>query len=127
VVLEDRKALLVEDEPMIADLLREMLVELGCGSISLESTLSGGLHYLESHTPDVAILDIHLGTELSGPIAARLRELKVPFVVSSGFPLHELSERKFDTIFLSLPYSLDTLEAALVSVLRHKARGDREH
>ena len=102
---------------MIADLLREMLEELGCDDVAVAYTLTDGLDHLERGHPDVAILDIHLGTDLVEPIADRLRGAQTPFIYSSGFHEHELRKGAFRGIFLSLPYTLYELERALSAAL----------
>ena len=78
-----RSILIVEDEPLIAMMLEDFLDSLGhkvrgtCDSVrcALDEVEKGGF--------DLAILDVNLKGENVWPVASRLREKKVPFVIAN--------------------------------------------
>lgn len=78
-------ALLVEDNIIIALEAEQLLIDLGAESVIVASTVDEAFRLLASQTPSFALLDINLGSEVSWPIAARLRELGVPFIFASGY------------------------------------------
>ncbi len=55
------KILVVEDDPLIAEDLRGYLIEFGHHVIGPASSMAGAQRLVKRETPDVAILDIHLG------------------------------------------------------------------
>lgn len=83
--LEGLRVLVVEDEPVVAMCLEDMLEALGCATIGPASRLAEGLALAEAGGFDTAILDINLGGERSTPIAQALRARGVPFAFASGY------------------------------------------
>lgn len=79
------RVLVVEDEPIVAMCLEDMLEALGCITIGPVSRLADGLALAEAGALDVAILDINLGGERSTPIAEILRRRGTPFAFASGY------------------------------------------
>ena len=82
---ESLRVLVVEDEPVVAMCLEDILDALGCIPIGPASRLSEGLALAESETLDAAILDINLAGERSTPIAEALQVRGVPFAFASGY------------------------------------------
>jgi len=82
---EGLRVLVVEDEPVVAMYLEDLLDALGCVIIGPASRLADGLELAEQGLFDVAILDINLGGERSTPIAEALRARGLPFAFASGY------------------------------------------
>lgn len=76
--------LIVEDDPFIALDLQDAMEDAGYSVLGPVATVKHGLSTIDTHTPDVAILDYNLGTETSAKIAQRLTEIGVPYVFASG-------------------------------------------
>jgi DNA-binding response OmpR family regulator len=76
--------LLVEDEALIALALMDDLETAGYGVAGPFHRSSDTLDWLQRHTPDVAIIDIHLRDGSSVDLARVLRDRDVPFIVFSG-------------------------------------------
>lgn len=76
--------LIVEDDPFIALDLQDAMEDAGYVVLGPVATVKHGLSALETHTPDVAILDYNLGHETSAAIARRLTDMGVPYVFASG-------------------------------------------
>ena len=79
------RVLVVEDEPVVAMCLEDILDALGCIPVGPASRLSEGLALAENEALDAAILDINLAGERSTPIAEALRARGVPFAFASGY------------------------------------------
>ncbi|MBC9030907.1 response regulator [Sphingomonas sp. JC676] len=79
------RVLVVEDEPVVAMCLEDILDALGCVPVGPAGRLSEGLALAENEALDAAILDINLAGERSTPIAEALRARGVPFAFASGY------------------------------------------
>ena len=78
------RVLVLDDEPMILIDIECALEDEGALFVGAR-TVREALNYVEQHVPDVAILDVNLGRgETCAPVAERLRELGVPFVLFTG-------------------------------------------
>lgn len=81
--------MIVEDEPMVAFLVAELLEEHGYMPSDVFPTNSAAIAWLEKNRPDAAILDLGLRDGRSNRTAAHLTQARVPFVVVSGFDRSE--------------------------------------
>jgi len=79
------RILVVEDEPVVAMCLEDILEALGCIIVGPASRLAEGLALAEEGAIDAAILDINLGGERSTGIAESLRAQSIPFAFASGY------------------------------------------
>jgi CheY-like chemotaxis protein len=83
--LAGRKVLVVEDEPLIAMMIEDMLDDLGCTLVGSAANLQQALSIAEAEAIDVALLDMNLNGISSTPIADRLAARQVPFVFATGY------------------------------------------
>lgn len=83
--LSGTRVLVIEDEAIIAMMAEDMLAELGCEVAAIETTLTGALERAGSGDFDVALLDMNLNGDDSGPVAERLRGANRPFVFTTGY------------------------------------------
>jgi CheY-like chemotaxis protein len=79
------RALLVEDNLIIALDAEEMLLRLGASSVEVASSVRDALAIIDREAPDFAVLDVNLTGETSFPIAERLQKAKVPYVFATGY------------------------------------------
>lgn len=82
--LMGRSVLLVEDEVMIAWDIEQTLTAAGMRVLGPASSVGRALRLIEEERPDAAILDLNLRGELVTPVARRLREMGVPFVLATA-------------------------------------------
>jgi CheY-like chemotaxis protein len=108
------RVLVVEDEPVVAMCLEDILEELGCVTIGPASRLAEGLELAERGALDAAILDINLFGERSTPIAEALRARGVPFVFASGYGS---PPEGFGAAMIGKPYRAAEIDAALRGLL----------
>lgn len=79
------QVLVVEDELLIA-MDVEMLLDLnGHEVLGPASTIDAALRLMEDTRPDVALLDANLGGRSVVPLARRLRDMEIPFVMASAY------------------------------------------
>jgi CheY-like chemotaxis protein len=83
--LEGLRVLVVEDEPVVAMCLEDILCGLGCVPVGPASRVAEGLALAEAGGIDIAILDINLGGDRSTSIAESLRSQSIPFAFASGY------------------------------------------
>lgn len=77
--------LIVEDEALIALDIEMMVEDHGYGVLGPVSSVDKALKLLETQKPDVGLLDANLNGETIAPVARRLRDLQVPFVLISAY------------------------------------------
>jgi DNA-binding response OmpR family regulator len=109
--------LIVEDEPLVAELLEDMLREAGYEIAACVGALDKALAALETVTCDFAILDINLRGKSTEPVAALLRARGVPFLFVSGYGNTQLSEKFLDAPLLAKPFRDEQLIRAIQSVV----------
>lgn len=111
------QVLVVEDEPMVAMVLEDMLADLGCTLAGSAATLSEALTAIAGGVEvDAAILDVNLGGQKIFPVADILAERGVPFVFSTGFGPSDLVERYPGHPLLHKPYRPEELAQVLVEI-----------
>jgi len=67
------RALVVEDETIIALLVEDMLKELGFNEVVKASSVPQAIAALETAPPDIVILDVNLAGVQAYPVAERLQ------------------------------------------------------
>lgn len=83
--LSGTRVLIVEDEAIIAMMAEDMLADLGCDVAAIETTLAGALERAGVGGFDVALLDMNLNGDDSGPVAQKLHQTETPFVFTTGY------------------------------------------
>lgn len=80
-----KKILIVEDEFIIADVLRDMLQNTGYEVCGIADTVEEALELIEREKPGFVLLDIFLKGKLSGiDLAHQLTEKNIPFIYLSA-------------------------------------------
>lgn len=83
--LEGKRILILEDEPLIAMVLEDILDELGCLVVGPASDIAEAETLARDAPVDAAILDVHVGDRTSHSVAELLQARSIPFLVASGF------------------------------------------
>lgn len=81
------RALVCEDDALLALDLRHQLDELGYEVIGPFASQWAALRALRSQTPDVAVIDVELADGACTRLAGLLREADVPTIVISGLSI----------------------------------------
>jgi CheY-like chemotaxis protein len=117
-----RRVLLVEDEPIVAWLLKDMLVDLGCSVIGPAADVNQALAMIDAEPIDVAVLDVNLRGQMSYPVADVLVARGVPFVFSTGYDKDRLLEGYRTIPTLQKPFHRSDLGDTLAKLLASKER-----
>jgi light-regulated signal transduction histidine kinase (bacteriophytochrome)/CheY-like chemotaxis protein len=113
-LLKDQEVLVVDDNFVIAMNASDALERLGPRKVHLAGGVEEGLKLLKAQTVDFAVLDIDLGGESSEPIAQRLTEMGVPFILASGYSAKDDLGASFTGHpVLTKPYSNENLASAI--------------
>jgi CheY-like chemotaxis protein len=116
-----RSILIVEDEPLIAMMLEDFLDSLGHQVVGTAETVQEALAKVEEGGFDVAIIDVHLKGEHVWPVADRLTERGIPFILATGGHISPPPAEHADAPVLAKPYTLDAVEPALDAACGAKA------
>jgi two-component SAPR family response regulator len=108
--------LVVEDELAIADDIAEIIVRAGGKVLGPVPTVSSALQLIERECPDLATLDSNLRVESAVSIALRLQDLKVPFVVVTGYSNGALPKQLQGVPNIVKPYEPETVVEALAEL-----------
>ena len=112
-----KKILLVEDEPLISMMLEDFLDILDREAAGSADCCAAALALLDKGGIDAAILDVNLrGGETSWPIAERLRDLGIPFILATGGSDDMIDPAFRDRPVLSKPFTLESVEQALAAI-----------
>jgi DNA-binding response OmpR family regulator len=117
-----RSILVIEDDPLVAMDLEVVLNASGYRVIGPGETTEEALKLLHEETPDVAVLDLNLGTEMSFPLFDYLERIGVPFVVLSGHSRNMVPARHIHSSFVQKPYAPRAL-LQVISTLLDKGDG----
>lgn len=110
-------ALLVEDNPMIAMDIEDILLAHGIEKVRLATTLEDADHHL-TETIDLAVLDFTLGSDTTENLALRMQELGIPFLFVSGFAEKlSLQQALKETPIVVKPFQPEDLMAAINALL----------
>jgi len=117
-----RRVLLVEDEPIVAWLLKDMLVDLGCSVVGPAADVNQALAMIDAESIDVAVLDVNLRGQMSYPLADVLVARGVPFVFSTGYDKDRLLDGYRTFPALQKPFHRSDLGDTLAKLLASKER-----
>jgi DNA-binding response OmpR family regulator len=116
-LLDNKLVLIVEDESLIAELLEDLLADLGCQRTLKASSVEVAIESLMIESPDFAILDVNLGGKSSLPVAEALKAKAIPFLFLSGYDASSLPGPWHTHSFLGKPFSTETLTAKIAEAL----------
>ena len=111
------RVLLVEDESLIAMLLEDSLVDLGCEEVMVAPRLEQALALAETAAVDLAILDVNLNGTPSFPVAEVLTTRGVSFVFATGYASGSVPAAFQAVPMLHKPFRSHDLERALEAAL----------
>jgi CheY-like chemotaxis protein len=91
--LRGARILIVEDEYYLADDLAAALAGAGAEVLGPAATLEEAQSYVRDAQFDCAILDMNLRGDMAFPVADRLHEAGIPFLIATGYNSASLPER----------------------------------
>jgi CheY-like chemotaxis protein len=112
------RALVVEDEGMVAFLIEGMLEELGCKIVVSVPSLAKAVTAATHEAIDFALLDVNLDGQLVFPVAEILRTRRVPFVFSTGYGRVGLLDDFKEYEVLNKPFAIEELRQKLYLAMK---------
>jgi DNA-binding response OmpR family regulator len=116
-----RSILIVEDEPLIAMMLEDFLESLGHSVSATCESVGDALQEAEKGGFDLAILDVNLKGESVWPVAMKLREKNVPFVIATGGHVDPPPAEFANAPLIEKPYTVDRVTPAIEAAVAGQA------
>ncbi len=115
----DLCVLIAEDNLLIGEFMRQILIDLGYTVIGPLATLDETLRAIETTDVDGALLDMQLGADDISPAANALARRRVPFILTTGRDsLADLPAMLANAPLLTKPFDVSQLEAKVAGVFR---------
>jgi DNA-binding LytR/AlgR family response regulator len=120
-MLNDLRILLLEDEPLIAMELAEIISAAGGTVAASIRTAQEALGFSDKTSIDVAILDVHLRAGTSFEVAEALAELEIPFVFCTGDSQDQRRVANWpDVPVIVKPYRASVVVETLLELMRNR-------
>jgi CheY-like chemotaxis protein len=116
--LKGRRVLVVEDDPMVAMLLVDMLEAIGCEVVAVASRLDDALEKAQRLSFDLAILDVNLDGANTFQIAGLLSKRGIGFVFATGYGTAHLPADLTNAPVLQKPFGERDIARALRRAVR---------
>ncbi len=107
------RALLVEDEAIIAMMIEDMIGDLGHEVVARAGDLAAASAQARDLAIDFAILDVNLDGEATFPVAEILAARGIPFVFATGYGVTEETAQYKNAPTLQKPFQASELAKAL--------------
>ena len=108
-----RSILIVEDEPLIAMMLEDFIQSLGHEVSGNCDSVGSALEEIGKNQFDLAILDVNLKGESVWPVAERLHDKRIPFVLATGGHVDPPPAKFANVPVIEKPYTVDRVTPAL--------------
>ncbi len=115
--LSNLRILIVEDEYYLAADLADALRRQGVEVLGPVGTLAEAARMVERERFDCAVLDMNLHGDMAFPIADRLDQAGVPFIIATGYNSASLPERFSGIPRVEKPFNPDEVAAAIPLIL----------
>lgn len=115
--LQGLRVLVVEDAFSMAMVLEAALTAAGCSVVGPAARLDKAWPLMDQDF-DGAILDVNLEGEDTYPLATKLRERGVPFILSTGYEVASLHPDFRDAPHIEKPFDVDALMTLMARVFR---------
>jgi CheY-like chemotaxis protein len=120
-VLVGKRVLIVEDEMLVALLIEDFLIELGCSPLGPCGSVANALAAASTEVFDLAVLDVNLDGEKVYPVAEFLAERHIPFLFLSGYGEEAIPEGHRDWKVCAKPFRGDDLATMMSAALEASA------
>lgn len=112
-----RRILVVEDAPVIALDVQEMLEALGWTVVGPTGSLAVALQLAAEEALDAALVDVNIRGGKIYPVARILANREIPFVLATGYANKTLPEDLMDRPQLEKPYDSAALATQLDALM----------
>jgi len=118
------RVLVVDDEPLVAMLIEDLLADFGCQVVGPAGTVAEALRLVEAGGLSGALLDVNLAGELVYPVAEALRRANTPFAFVTGYASLGVAPEFSAAPVLRKPLDIDRFEGQVVAALGVATPGD---
>ena len=108
------RILLVEDEVLVAMMMRDMLTELGFAVVGPFSRLSEAMVAAVHDGIDAGIINVNLGGDFVYPVADVLVARRIPFVFVTGYGVESIDPRFAQVPIVKKPVQRQALQKIFV-------------
>lgn len=120
--LSGMRILIVEDEYFLAADLADALCAAGAAVIGPAGTLEDAGRALDGRI-DAVLLDVNLRGELAWPVARRLRERGIPFLLATGYGADSVPDELADAPRIEKPYEAKKAVRRLAGLIGGRSAG----
>ncbi|HLU94798.1 MAG TPA: response regulator transcription factor [Membranihabitans sp.] len=127
------RVLVVEDDPLIAEDIREFLTNVDYNVVGVEHHKEGALKSLKNNLPDVVLLDINLDNAMDGfEIARHINEIyQIPFLYLTSYSGKSVVDQAKQTKpmgYIVKPFEERELFASIeVAMYNHSQRSNPQY
>lgn len=107
--MNTKRVVVVEDSAPLAILVETLLKYEGYQVVGLAPSVHKAQKLIEDTEFDVAIIDANLKGDSAEPIAQRLREMGIPYVVMSGYLKEQIGPWVADKKIIRKPFLIEEL------------------
>jgi CheY-like chemotaxis protein len=115
--LSSMRILVVEDSPVVAEVLKEMLLDFGCEVVGPVGNMAVALELAQSERLDAAVIDLNIRGGKVYPVARLLGERGIPFLLASGYADWTMPPEWEGRPRLPKPFTAEALSGALEALL----------
>lgn len=115
----DVKAIVIDDEPGIAETIEIMLQRRGWDCVVLHDSVGLDV-YLTKFSPDIVITDYNLPGDDGLNIARKVKMKGIPCAIITGFLSSQLQERDSDIVVIQKPFTSKELNGKINELLSIK-------
>jgi CheY-like chemotaxis protein len=108
-----KRALIVEDEAVVAIMIEEMLRDLGCEVVGMAGRLPQAVEKARELALDFGVLDVNLGGDMTYEVADALIERGIPFIFATGYGSAVIPGQYAAMPVIQKPFAPVALEEAL--------------
>jgi DNA-binding NtrC family response regulator len=120
--LNNLRVFIVEDESMVSALIEDMLADMGCAVVGVASNVEEAVAKFAEVSFDAAILDLNLNGSRSLVLAEKLAEMRVPFVLCTGYGSSGVPAGSLRAPLIGKPFQESDLRQALIAALDLNAK-----
>jgi PAS domain S-box-containing protein len=121
-IVQGNNVLVVEDEALVAMMMRDALHELGFNVVGPCGKIAESIAAVERNEIHAAILDVNLGDEQVYPVAELLQARGIPFAFVTGYGIESIESRYRQMPILQKPIDRRALQHLFVIRASGEAR-----
>jgi len=111
------RILVLDDEPLIALMLKEWLEELGHETVGPAQSVAAALGLVQTERPDAGLLDLTIGKENSYRVADALTTLGKPFAFTTGYGAANVEATYQHVPVMRKPFDFQAVKKTIADLL----------